>query len=85
MGKAQEAFLQTLRRVPYQALAKRMAAKVADEGIHLRPRELKRLAEFLQTNEGDKGGVFRIRTWRWWENREATLTHLRQLLGVPKG
>lgn len=74
MGKAQEAFLQGLRQAPYRVLAKRIAAKIADEGIHLRPRELKRLAEFLQTNEGAKGGVFRIRTWRWWENRETTLT-----------
>jgi hypothetical protein len=71
MGKAQEAFFQALRRAPYHAVAKRIAAKLADKGVHLRPHDLERLIEFLQTETDD---VFRIRTWRWWENREVAIT-----------
>jgi hypothetical protein len=66
-----DAFDQALREVPYRAAAELISSKIAEEGIELRPRELEKLVEYLKSGGGDD---FRFRTWRWWENRELTVS-----------
>lgn len=73
MRALQDEFARVLQGAPYRLLADRLAQKLADAGVQLRPRELEKLVEHLQS-ASDSGEEFRFRSWRWWEGRQLSIS-----------
>lgn len=71
MRALQDEFDRVLLEAPYRLLAERLAQKLADAGVQLRPRELEELVERLQSDSGEE---FRFRTWRWWEDSKLSIS-----------
>jgi len=60
-----------LLEAPYRLLADRLAQKLADAGVQLRPQELEKLVEHLQSDSGEE---FRFRTEQGWEERQLSIS-----------
>ena len=71
MRTLQAKFERVLLEAPYRLLADRLAQKLTEAGVQLRPRELEKLVEHLQSNSGEE---FRFQTWRWWEDRQLSIS-----------